>query len=155
MQILIDANILIRLAHSASAQHAHAVSSVQNLQKWNHRSVVAPQSIYEFWVVATRPIANNGLGLSIAECDQFVGMFLNVFPLLPEAAKQFENWRMLTVSNACHGKLAHDVRYVSSMISHGIHHLLTFNTSDFRRFKSIRVVDPIDAARDDFVIESA
>jgi len=40
------------------------------------------------------------------------------------------------------GKQAHDARLVAAMLVHGVTHLLTFNTNDFKRFSEIMVVNP-------------
>lgn len=152
MQILLDANVLLRLVQTSSVQHAFAVASLGNLQNLKHETVIVPQSLYEFWVVATRPVSNNGLGLSVAECDQFIEKFLAAFPLLEDTTGMFANWRALALANACMGKVAHDARYVSAMALHGINPILTFNTADFKRFASIVVIDPVDAAKSTFTI---
>jgi hypothetical protein len=44
--------------------------------------VIVPQNIYEYWVVATRPIANNGLGFSAKHTESTVDAFLETFSLL-------------------------------------------------------------------------
>jgi predicted nucleic acid-binding protein len=42
------------------------------------------------------------------------------------------------------GKQAHDARLVAVTLVHGITHLLTFNTDDFKRYDEITVVNPKD-----------
>ena len=68
MSILLDANVLLRLADATNAAHAVAAAAVATLRAQGETLGIVPQSVYEFWVVATRPIANNGLGLSSGEC---------------------------------------------------------------------------------------
>lgn len=152
MKVLLDANVLLRIAQTTSAQHHDAVSSVSNIRNLGHEQVVVPQSLYEFWVVATRPIANNGLAFSPSECDQTIDSFVKVFSLLEDPIGTFSEWRTLVLSKACLGKVAHDARYVSAMSLLGIQHVLTFNTSDFSRFLSIAVIDPAAASKSSFVI---
>jgi hypothetical protein len=81
MIILLDANVLLRLTDPASATHAIAAAAVSTLRAHGDMLHMIPQCVYEFWAVATRPIANHGLGLSSAECLREVA---NLIPSLWE-----------------------------------------------------------------------
>ncbi len=142
MNILLDANILLRLADPSSAAHAVAATSVSALRTQGEALHIVPQCIYEFWAVATRPIANNGLGLSAAECLQEVANVKAAFPLLNDKPILFTEWEAIVSVFACQGKAAHDARYVAAMRTHGLTHLLTFNVSDFTRYSGITLLDP-------------
>jgi len=69
MIVVLDANVLLRFADSTAAQHPTASAALSALRAQGDSLRTIPQSLYEFWVVATRPIANNGLGLSITEAE--------------------------------------------------------------------------------------
>jgi hypothetical protein len=43
------------------------------------------------------------------------------------------------------GKNAHDARLVAVMMIHGLTHLLTFNTQDYRQYSGVTVLSPADA----------
>jgi hypothetical protein len=62
--------------------HMVARNAVIKLQASGDRLVIVPQNIYEYWVVATRPIANNGLGFSAKHTESTVDAFLETFSLL-------------------------------------------------------------------------
>jgi predicted nucleic acid-binding protein len=146
MNILVDANILLRLADPTSPLHTIAAAAVTMLRAQGDSLHVVPQSIYEFWVVATRPIANNGLGLSSTECLREVTTLKLSFPFLDDLPKLFSQWESIVAVFACHGKVAHDARYVAALKTHGLTHLLTFNVQDFARYPGITVVDPNSVA---------
>lgn len=146
MTVVLDANILLRLTDRAAPLHTVTVTAVRALATRGDTLVTVPQSHYEFWVAATRPLANNGLGLPVADCQLEADQLLVRFPALPEAATQFAEWRALVVAHACVGKVAHDARYIAAMRSHGVTHLLTFNTADFARFPGVTILDPIALA---------
>jgi hypothetical protein len=146
MIVVIDANVLLRFADLTAAQYPIATGALSALRAQGDFLRTIPQSLYEFWVVATRPVANNGLGLSIAECDQTLAHIEALFPLLPDPPTLFDEWRILVVANGCHGKVAHDARYVAALRGHGLTHLLTFNVADFVRFPGITVLDPTAVA---------
>jgi hypothetical protein len=54
MNVLLDTNILTRLAQHAHPMHAAARDAVAALQRAGETLRLVPQNLYEFWVVATR-----------------------------------------------------------------------------------------------------
>jgi predicted nucleic acid-binding protein len=44
------------------------------------------------------------------------------------------------------GKKVHDARLVATMLTHGVTHLLTFNTDDFKDYPNIALLHPNDVA---------
>jgi predicted nucleic acid-binding protein len=67
-----------------------------------------------------------------------------LFPLLPDSAAVYTEWRRLVVSFGVSGIQVHDARIVAAMIVHGVTQILTFNTTDFVRYgtRGITAVDP-------------
>ena len=137
-----DANILLRFVEKASGQHAVALAAVAALRSQGFTLRTVPQCFYEFWTVATRPIANNGLGLTTAEVELEMAKHLSFFPLLNDTPDLFAEWRRLVALHDCKGKVAHDARIAAAMNTHRIKHLLTFNGADFARFLGLTVLDP-------------
>lgn len=142
MIILLDTNILARIAEPGHAMHATAYQAVDTLRHQGHTQVIVPQCLYEFWVVGTRPQGKNGLGLSIAEMTKELSNVQSVFPLFDDTPAIFPTWQRFVQTYAVMGKNAHDARLVAAMHVHGITHLLTFNDQDFRRFTSVTVLTP-------------
>ncbi len=56
MRILLDTNVLLRIADKSHVMHQEAVDAVELLDERGHECVIVPQVIYEYWVVATRPL---------------------------------------------------------------------------------------------------
>ena len=144
MKVLVDTNILLRVAQPGHTSPASATAALISLSIAGRELCLVPQSIYEYWVVATRPKTVNGLGLTIADVDLQVQDLLTRFTLLPDERGIFSHWHELVVRNAVHGKLAHDARLVAAMQRHGLMYLLTFNTADFSRFTAIHAMSPED-----------
>ena len=144
MKILVDSNILLRVAQPTIASHATSVNALTQIADAGHELCLVPQSIYEYWVVATRPVTVNGLGLTIPIVDQQIQDLLSRFTLFRDERGIFAHWYELVVRNAVHGKRAHDTRMVAAMQRHGLTNLLTFNKSDFSRFTAIHVLSPDD-----------
>ena len=142
MIAILDANILLRLSEPASPQYPTADNAIAALRRQQFELRTVPQPRYEFWVVATRPLANNGLGLSTQEASVELAKLENFFPLINDTPGLFAEWRALVVAHDCKGKVAHDARLVAAMRTHALSHLLTFNVADFARFPGLTILDP-------------
>jgi hypothetical protein len=102
--------------------------------------------LYEFWVVATRPLAVNGLGFSDGQTLAEVNRLTALFPLLSDTPGIYPEWLRLVATHHVLGRNAHDARLVAAMAVHGLTHLLTFNAAHFTRFPGITVLDPAAVA---------
>ncbi len=143
MVILIDANVLLRAVSPGHADHSFAVAAILRLRRDGHQPVIVPQCAYEYYVVATRPIANNGLGMNPVDAIKDLDEFLGLYRLLRDERLTFESWVELIGKYSVRGKTAHDARLVASMLRHRVTDLLTFNVADFRRYAAdIRVHAP-------------
>jgi len=105
---------------------------------------VIGQNLIEFWAVATRTINENGLGLTVTEAALELTKLKTTFTVLPDSADVLPLWEELVVRHQVRGKQAHDTRLVAAMNVHKLTHLLTFNTTDFKRFTGITVISPTD-----------
>jgi predicted nucleic acid-binding protein len=97
-RILIDTNVLIALINGAHPAHESVEAQLAELQAEGHALIVAPQCVYEFWVVATRPVVNNGLGKSPAEANELLEQILNTFQQYDDPPSIVDEWRRLCVS---------------------------------------------------------
>jgi len=140
MAVLLDTNILLRLAQPHHP-HAPIVSrALRTLRASNETLHIVQQNIVEFWAVTTRPTTANGLGLTTEQAAAEVGALKRLFVLLPELPLH-DAWERLVVDYRVSGKNAHDARLVAAMVVHGIESILTLNAPDFLRFGEIRVLD--------------
>ncbi len=142
MKVLVDTNLLARLAQPAHPHHGLAVRSIDALDRLGEDLCVVPQVLYEFWVVATRPVTANGLGLSVPEALAELAKIRGLFTLLPDGPALYPEWERLVAVHQVSGKNGHDARLVAAMAVHGVTHLLTFNTADFARFPGVTGLDP-------------
>ena len=140
--VIVDANVLLRLADAVSKHHGSAKAALSQLENAGARLFTVPQAIYEFWVVATRPVENNGLGLTIEECDEEIKLLEVVVPVLNDPRTLYADWRSLVKNFKCTGKVAHDARYAAAISALNFEFLLTFNGSDFARYPFISILDP-------------
>jgi predicted nucleic acid-binding protein len=145
MLILADTNILLRLVERDHPQQPTAAEALEILRTHGHRLAIVPQVVYEYWVVATRPVAANGLGMSTAEAQFELDGLWPSFKLLRDERVIFEIWQQLVLDHEVTGKRAHDARLAAAMLRHRISHLLTFNGPDFARYAEITVLEPQNA----------
>ncbi len=146
MACLIDTSILARLANAADAYYATALRAVVELHRQGEVLHITAQNLVEFRSVATRPAAQNGLGLSVSEAAAKAALFEVAFPLLAETPDIYPAWKTLVTVFGTIGKQVHDARLVVICHIYGIGQILTFNTAHFTRFMSfgpgLTVVDP-------------
>jgi predicted nucleic acid-binding protein len=141
MNILLDTNILARMAQPGSAAYQVALDATNALGRRGDTPCLLPQVLYELWVVATRPVAVNGLGFTVAQAAAELARVLALFPLLADTPAIFPEWQRLVTAHAVMGRNAHDARLVAAMAVHGLTHVLTFNVGHFTRFPGITALD--------------
>lgn len=145
MRVLSDSNVLLRGIQPGHPQHADADRAITRLLAGGDEVCIVPQNLYEFWSVATRPIAQNGLALPVARVAGELARLKQLFPLLEDTPAVLPQWEQLVTTHAVLGRNAHDARLVAAMLVHRVTHLLTFDGGDFRRFP-ITVLDPAAVA---------
>lgn len=149
MRILVDTNVLARIAHKNHPHTPIADGAVRRLLSDGHELRVVPQVLYEYWSVATRPAEQNGLGFSSEVVDGDIHRFKQIFAVLRDERGILEPWQALAASCRVQGKQAHDARLVAAMQRHGLSHLLTFNTADFQRYAGLGLLDPQSVMEED------
>jgi hypothetical protein len=105
-----------------------------------------PQILIEFRSVATRPVINNGLGLSTVDAESLVTIFEARFPLLADTPDIYPTWKAMVNAMGVIGKQVHDARLVAVCLVHAVSHVLTFNVTHFTRLANfgsgVVVVEP-------------
>jgi len=142
MSILLDTNILLRGIQAAHEHHEPAKKAVKLLLDRGERVCLVPQNLYEFWSAITRPADQNGLDISVTTAAALIAEFKQLFTVLDDTPAVRPEWERLVIVHRVIGRTAHDARLVAAMLVHGLTHILTFNTGDFKRFPGITVLDP-------------
>lgn len=141
MAVLLDTNILLRIVQPHSPQSSIAERALDALRGKNEALAIVSQNLVEFWAVATRPVVENGLGLTIEQAMAEVAGLKRLFIMVPELPLQRE-WERLVATYRVSGKSSHDARLVAAMVVNEIDSILTFNVLDFTRYTGITVLDP-------------
>ena len=142
MSVLVDTNVLLRLAQPNHQQHESAVDGITRARLAGETLYITPQNIAEFWAAATRPVgAANGLGLPAATAAAEVATIEQLFQLAADDPAIYAMWKGLIVTHQVLGTQVYDARLVAVMLVHGIDSILTFNVADFARY-GIGVLHP-------------
>lgn len=139
---LIDTNVLLRITRRSDPVHQVVDTALGRLAIDGTILHYTHQNIAELWNAMTRPVAQNGFGLSVHEVEQEVRLIESGMMLLPDNEAVYREWRRLIIEHRILGVRVHDARLVAAMRVHAVSHILTFNTADFGRFKSISPIDP-------------
>ncbi len=122
--------------------HSDVARSLAVLKSGGDELRIIAQNLIEFWAVATRPLVSNGLGITVAEAVQELAELKTLFAILADTSDILPQWEQLVVKHQVLGRQVYDARLVAAMKVHNVTHLLTFNTSDFKRYDGITVVSP-------------
>jgi len=141
---LVDTNVVIRLLNREDPAYLVARNAVDKVIDEGYRLCITPQILAEFWNVATRPKEANGLGWDILPTLRETFRAMDFFETLyvSDSLMAFTYWLALLIQYEVKGKQVHDARLVATMLTHGVHFLLTFNGDDFRRYGDlITIID--------------
>jgi len=141
VSVLVDTNVLLRRTQRLHETHAVAIRSIARLLAQGEPVYFSLQNIAEFWNVATRQVAHNGLGLTAAEVRAEVEKIEESLIFLPDVPALYEEWKRLVIQHGVMGAKVHDARLVAAMNVHGIRRLLTFDAGDFARY-GVEVLQP-------------
>lgn len=144
MSYAVDTNILARSIQEGHSMQLSVLYAIKTLLDDGETVCALAQNLYEFWVIATRPVNVNGLGMSAADTQIRLREFETRLTLKTDLPEIYAEWKKLVTQHAVMGKPAHDARIVAAMKVHDISHLLTFNTGDFRRFSEITAISPTE-----------
>lgn len=144
--ILVDTNILLR-SHPSDPHYPLVRTALAKLKQHREVLCIAPQNLVEYWVVATRPLENNGLGMQPAAVVAEIQRLRKAFHVLEGLPGVSDAWERLIEKHLVLGKQAHDANLAATMLVHGVKRLLTFNGADFKRFDSVEVMEPATVAQ--------
>lgn len=136
---LIDTNVLIDATDTRRPRHTLAVELLER----RPGLVLCAQIAREYLAVATRPLADNGLGLPLSGALANVAEFRRVARMLPEEKPSLQALLKLLGEVPCLGKTIHDAALVAAMRVNSVRVLITSNPAHFSRFGALIEVEPL------------
>jgi predicted nucleic acid-binding protein len=123
-------------------EYLMARQAVESLMRRGNALAYTHQNMAEFWNASTRPISRNGFGLSVEETENNAREIERSFVFLPDNEAAYHEWRRIVLQYGVSGIQVHDARLVALMHVHGLTQILTFNKTDFLRFRDLVIVHP-------------
>ena len=142
MRVLVDTNILLRSAQPSHPLCSQATYAVAKMLRQKDSVFFCAQNIAEFWNVATRPANRNGLGFSPEEALREVTSIEDSLSLLPDVPAIYAAWKRIVYDYKVQGVKVYDARLVAVMNVYSVESILSFNSSDFKRYDLVTALHP-------------
>lgn len=138
----VDTNILLAATDTDWSAHSRSRVFLTLGLSGKLRLFACGQIFREYLVVATRPLENNGLGLTPQKAIENIESFHQCLQLLEENDATTRRLESLVAKNSIKGKRIHDANLVSIMIENGLSEIITLNPKDFTAFSEITPREP-------------
>lgn len=143
-KVLVDTNVLLEATDEGRRLHHHALELFRNASDAGVDLFLGTQVLREYLVVATRPIENNGLGMTSDHAIENLKRFQKRASLVAEtlaAAELFMEW---VGKYQIRGKRLHDLQILATASVAGMHALITANEKDYPNFSPLGII-PLSA----------
>lgn len=137
---LIDTNVLVAATDRTRSGHLAARTLIES----DPRALcITPQVLREFLAVATRPVADNGLGMSGARAVAALAEATSTVDLIEETAGSRSLLAALVADDKATGKQVHDANLVASAVVHDVGTVVTANRRHFERFTDLIAIEDL------------
>ncbi|MFP4069131.1 MAG: type II toxin-antitoxin system VapC family toxin [Verrucomicrobiota bacterium] len=133
----VDTNVFLAATDRDRPDHTHAIDFLESGLRGEARLFANGQVFREYLVVATRPVPDNGLGLTASDALSNLQAFAQGVQLLEENQAVSRQLQRLVEKFEVSGKRIHDANIVATMRENGLAQLKTFNQDDFSDFPDI------------------
>ena len=132
--MFIDSNILVNSRIPRAPHHDIARERLDRASKESEPLRISRQVVREYLAVVTRP-QTWPVAITLQEALDDVNVLLRTFEILEDGPAVTELLVALCREVPAGGRQIHDANIVATMLAHGERRLMTFNTSDFRRYE--------------------
>lgn len=139
---MLDTNVLLSAVNTLRVEHDTSRFIFSRAYEKAIHLGTCGQILREYLVVATRPIAVNGLGQNITDALKNVSWFRKRLIYFEETEAVHSNLLSIAESRCITGKHIHDANIVAVMYNYGIYYLITSNPKDFSVFPNITTLLP-------------
>jgi predicted nucleic acid-binding protein len=142
VSILIDTNVLLRLAQPNHRQYPAASDGITRARLAGETLYVTPQNIAE--ILGGGDAAGRSGQRSWPErCGRRgrIATIERLFEVTADDPAIYPIWKGLVITHRVLGTQLYDARLVAAMLAHGIDRILTFNVADFSRY-GVAVLHP-------------
>ncbi len=140
--VMVDTNILLSATNRDRADHEASYQMFAKAIGMGLHLATCGQVLREYLVVATRPVAVNGLGLSLEDSLKNLEWFRKRQVYLEEPESVHQILVKLLKSHQVTGKNIHDMNIVAVMRQNSVRTILTNNAADFSGITEIEILGP-------------
>ena len=133
-EMFIDTSIFVSARNLQAPASAVARAALVQAQDDNERVCISRQVMREYLLVMTRP-QTWSRPLSMTEALNDFAWMETTFDILEDGRQVMDMLFTLCRDVQVAGKQIHDANIVATMLAHGERRLLSFNSSDFRRYE--------------------
>jgi len=108
MRCLLDTNVLLRGLDRKHPMYRVVRRAIISLRRQGYQLCLTSQNLIEFWSVATRPVASNGLGMSVHWAAAQLARMKRCSWFSLTTPRFSANWKRLVVEQNVSGKRVHD-----------------------------------------------
>ena len=139
-KLLVDTNVLLEATDEGRPLHAKALTLFQYAPEDGLDLFIGTQVVREYLMVATRPIANNGLGMSTASAIDNIRAFGKRASQVAESLRAGEVFLEWASRFQTQGKKLHDLQILATASVAGMDALITANARDFPVSSPLKVM---------------
>jgi toxin-antitoxin system PIN domain toxin len=140
---LVDTNVLVYAVFEDAPQNRASRKLLERCHHGEQPLVVTQQVLAEFYATVTNPkrVTSPVSPVGALALLRQVLAIANL-AVLPTPPDLHERWMALLDANPVAGKKSFDVQLIATMLAGGVRRVFTYNTSDFRGFGPLEVMEP-------------
>lgn len=144
---MVDTNVVVYSTVASSPWHQESRQLLDTLLRSGVELCITPQIVREYLVVLTRGDVFEEY-FAPEDAMKELESILPSFTLVEEKQETLKHLCHLIQRYGVRGKAIHDANIVAAMLTHGVTHLVTYNSQDFHRFREI-TIEPIPGGKGD------
>ncbi|MEX1049463.1 MAG: PIN domain-containing protein [Akkermansiaceae bacterium] len=139
-KVFVDTNVLLEATDEGRRLHALALGLFRNASSDGVELFLGTQVLREYLVVATRPIENNGLGMTTDLALDNIARLQKRVSLVAETLQAGELFIKWAGKYQIHGKRLHDLQILATAAVAGMHALITANDKDYPKSSPLTII---------------
>jgi predicted nucleic acid-binding protein len=139
-KVLVDTNVLLEATDEGRPFHEQALALFLNAPQDGVDLFLGTQVVREYLVVATRPVVNNGLGMSTETALENIRRFRKRASLVAETLRAGEVFLEWAGRFEIRGKKLHDLQILATASVAGMDALITANMNDFPKSSPLAII---------------
>ena len=139
-KVLVDTNVLLEATDEARRFHVQAQNLFRHASRDGIDLFLGTQVLREYLVVATRPLENNGLGMTTELALENIKRFQKRVSLVAETLQAAETFVEWVGQYRIRGEKLHDLQILENAFVGGMNGLITANEKDYPESTPLTII---------------